>query len=167
MAGEPVGAVVDEHRHVRREPFELALPVAEHRHGTHDERRPGRGIGDERGDELRGLPEPHVVGEARAEAEPPEEREPADPALLIRAQRADEAFRCRYRRHRRVQRVVEQIAQPAGRVDTRDLDVVGHIETVETEPGAQDLGDGRLPDSSRHGHGPPRDPPGAAPPTRP
>ena len=145
MAGEPVGAVVDEHRHVRREPFELALPVPEHRHGTHDERRPGGVIGDERGDELRGLPEPHVVGETRAEAEPPEEREPADAALLIRAQRAGEAFGCRYRRHRRVQRIVEEGAQPAGRVDTRDLDVVGHVETVETEPRAQDLGDSRLP----------------------
>ena len=80
-----VAAVMREYAQLGGEAGELGLPVAEHRHRTHDERWPVRGLGQNRGDELSGLAEAHVVGQTRAEIEATQEREPSHAPLLVGA----------------------------------------------------------------------------------
>ena len=122
----------------------LAFPVPEHRDRADHERRSGYGVGEHGGDELGRLAETHVVGEARAEPEAAEERQPADASFLIWAQHPIEL---RWRRDRRdggVERVVEQRPEPTGGVHAGDLGAVGRAEGVEAEARAQHVGDGRL-----------------------
>ena len=96
-------SVVEVHRELRRKARELAVPVAEHAHRRHQERRPdafrlGGALGDvlslrlQQGDQLDGLAEAHVVGQARAHAEALEEREPAHACALVGAQGALESL---------------------------------------------------------------------------
>ena len=136
-----IGAVMHEHPELGREARELALPVAEHRHRADDERRAAGRVGEERGDELCGLAEAHVVGEAGTEPEPSEERQPAGSPLLVRPKHAFEAGRRRQWLDGRVERVVEERRQPAkgGGVDAHDLDTVSDAELVDPQPGAQQL----------------------------
>ena len=82
-------AVVDERLQGRREALRLALPVADDRSRTHDERGPlvaRASLGEQQAEGLDGLAETHVVGQARAEAPGPEERQPRVAALLVRPQ---------------------------------------------------------------------------------
>ena len=75
---------------VGREPAQLALPVPEHRRRAHDQRRPAHVVAvvEQVGDHLHGLPEAHVVGEERPQAELARPRQPPQPDLLVRAQLA-------------------------------------------------------------------------------
>ena len=79
------------HAQVRREPLQLAPPVADQAGRRHDQRRrveaPRLLLGDEVGDRLQRLAEPHVVGEHAARAVRAQVLQPAQPVLLIRAQR--------------------------------------------------------------------------------
>ncbi len=109
----------------RRETGDLALPVADHRGRAHEERPPPvlgtrRAPVEQEGEELDGLAEPHVVGEAGAEAEVGHLDEPAEAALLVGAERAVEV-----QRHRGAARA-GALAQPgddAGEVPLRhDVD---------------------------------------------
>src|SRR5215204_344394 len=106
---------------VRREARRLLLPVADHRHGADDERRATAlllPVALDEGEGLRGLAEPHIVGEARAQPPPPEEAEPRVAAHLVGAERSREAFGYR---HLRVALALfqlrEQVANPALRFD--------------------------------------------------
>ena len=67
LQGAP-GAVVDVDRQIRSEAPELTRPVDDDRGGHRDEglpliELPGGSEGLERGDDLYGLPEPHVVSD--------------------------------------------------------------------------------------------------------
>src|SRR5580700_2510095 len=99
---------MDEHGQSRRETTELTLPVAEHRYRTDDKCRAVGGIHQKRGDELRGLAQSHVVRETGAQPQSPEKRQPADPALLVRAKVTVEPCGCRDRLDGGVERFVEQ-----------------------------------------------------------
>ena len=99
MAGEvrarrdAARAGVVEHAQRRREAPRLVLPVEDERAGHHDERR-AEALGAPRGEQrqdLHGLAEPHVVGEAAAEAEAAQEMEPAEALALVAAQAAAKA----------------------------------------------------------------------------
>ena len=99
---EPVRAVVDMNAEAGREPGRFTLPVADQGHRADEERRaePFRRrnvhlLGDEEGEQLDGLAQPHIVGEDPAEPEPVEVRKPADAALLVPAKGGSEARRSR------------------------------------------------------------------------
>ena len=70
----------------RREPLDLRLPVGDQR-GRHDEQT-GAGLallfqGEQQGDDLNGLAQAHVVGQAGAQAELRQEVQPAQAAVLV------------------------------------------------------------------------------------
>src|SRR5713101_8479116 len=72
-------AVVDERLQAGREALRLALPVADDRSRTDDESGPvvaRPSLGEQQAEGLDRLAEAHVVGQARAEAPGPEERQP-------------------------------------------------------------------------------------------
>ena len=105
---------------------------------------PSARVGEQRGDELRGLAEAHVVGQAGAEAEPAEERQPARAPLLVGPQLAVEPGRRRQRFDGGVERVVEerrsQATADASTPTTSTSSATA--ELVETQPGAQQVGRG-------------------------
>ena len=80
----------DENPERRGETRRLRRPVGEKRRGRHEETRaPFARLPAEpqqQGEHLDGLAEPHVVGEAGAEAEPGEETKPAHADILIGTQ---------------------------------------------------------------------------------
>ena len=112
---KPRRAVVNHDLERRGEPIELALPIPKHRDRTHDQRRTVGRVGENTGDELCRLAQPHVVGQAGAEPQPAQKRQPAHTACLIGAQLADEPCKVRDRGDRAVRRFVEKPAQPARR----------------------------------------------------
>ncbi len=79
-------------------------------------------------EQLHGLAQTHVVGQAAAQSERGQEGQPGQPALLVRAQRRAEPVR-RFERLQRLRRgTAEQVAQPTvgahrGQLE-RDVDVV-------------------------------------------
>ena len=102
------GAVVDEHAScgAKRASSRSQLPSTDT--GQTTSVGPSARVGEQRGDELGGLAQAHVVGQAGAEAEPAEEREPAGAPLLVRPQLAVEAGRVGSGSTVAWQRVVEQ-----------------------------------------------------------
>jgi len=140
----PAGAVMDEHGQLGGEPADLAFPVAQHRHRAHHQRGAGRRVGQDRGDQLGGLAQPHVVGEARPQAQPAEERQPGHAPLLVGAQRTIEPGRIVDRGDRARHGIVEQVAQPAGGHHAVHLQAVGCAQVVEAQPGPQQVGGARL-----------------------
>ena len=140
VAAEPVRAVVHVHLQLRGEPGRLPLPVADHGHRAHHQRggRPssparrwgsGLHIVHDQAQRLRGLAEPHIVGEDAAKAETAEEGQPRHPTLLIGAQLAVEAGRRLDRFEAAVGLAGEQVAEPAVGVhlDQRQV-VVGSVQ---------------------------------------
>ena len=86
----PAHAVMDERGQVGREPLGLALPVADDRGRAHHERGAvtiRRSLGEQLGQGLHRLAEPHVVGDHAAQAQPRIAPQPGVAALLIRPQR--------------------------------------------------------------------------------
>ena len=90
---QALAAMVDMHPQGRCEPLRLARPLPGHAHRADDQGR-AEGVrsellplGCEHRDRLNGLPEAHVVGEDRADAEVAEHPQPAVPALLEREER--------------------------------------------------------------------------------
>jgi len=96
-ASGPVDARVVEHPQPGREAGGFLLPVEDQRPRDDHQRRPGPlallAPRLEEGQHHDRLPEPHVVGQATAEAEPAKEVEPADPFPLVGAELAREAGR--------------------------------------------------------------------------
>ena len=99
-------------------------------------------IGQHRRDDLSGLAEPHVVGQAGAEPDPPEERQPTDTTLLVRPQLAFEPGRSGDRFDRGVQRIVEQFAQPSRCVDACHEHARRRVERLDAEAGAEQFASG-------------------------
>ena len=108
-----LGAVVDGDGHRRREAAGLGLPVVDDRERADDEVR-ARSV-DEVGERGRRLAEPHVVGEAAAEAEAVEESQPAEAAALVGPQLAGERGRLDLLAQRRVGQPAEQQPGPRRR----------------------------------------------------
>jgi hypothetical protein len=142
--GELVAAgiprMVHVHLQLRGEPGRLTLPVADHGHRAHHQRgrrpsslarrrRSGLHIVHDQAQRLRGLAEPHIIGEDAAKAETAEEGQPRHPALLIGAQLAVEAGRRLDRFEPAVGPAGEQVAEPAVGVhlDQRQV-VVGSVQ---------------------------------------
>ena len=99
-ARQPVGPVVHVHGQFRGEALRLPLPVPDQGHRTDQQGwrrrvirngRVLRVVRPQHREELDGLSQAHVVGEDGADAEPPEERQPGKPALLVGPQGAAEA----------------------------------------------------------------------------
>ncbi len=115
------------------EPGRLPLPVADQRHRAQQQRRPGVWISLSfkgfHGQQLDGLAEAHVVGQATAQPQRGQERQPRQATSLVRAQRGGEAVRWIKRLERLRCRPAEQVAQPAVRVHRgdrqRSVEVVG------------------------------------------
>ena len=82
----PGAAVMHDDAQVRREPLGFSHPVPHDGRGRDDQRRPLVVVRGE-GEEHRGLPEPHVVGEDPAEVVAFEPDEPVEPVALVVAQR--------------------------------------------------------------------------------
>jgi hypothetical protein len=133
------GAVVGVDLQLGGEAVQLSLPVAEHRHRAHDQRRTVGRIGQQRGHELSGLAQAHVVGQAGAEPEPTEEGEPADAPLLVGAEPALEALGRRHRRDPGVDGAVQQVGEPAdlGSIDAEHIGGPGQL--ADAEPGPEQL----------------------------
>ena len=70
-------------------------------------------LASEQREELDGLAEPHVVGEAGAEPQTVEEGEPAESPLLVRAEGRLESRRRRGGRDAPLSGFVEELAEPA------------------------------------------------------
>src|SRR6266540_4159865 len=97
---------------------------------------------EQEGEDLDGLPEPHVVGEAAAEAEPREEPEPADAVALVRAERRPERL-ARIRlglepRATRAAQLGERLREPRPGLDARPLPVRLGLRLPVCELGARD-----------------------------
>ena len=73
----------------------LALPVADERHRADQQRRRAGALPADQRQQLHRLAQAHVVGEHAADADLLEERQPGQPALLVRPQRAHEPVRRR------------------------------------------------------------------------
>ena len=148
---KPIRAVVDEHAQRRGEAFQLALPVAEHRRRAHHQRRTPDRVGQHGRDELRGLAQTHVVGQAGAQTEPSQERQPADPPLLVGPEPAHKRVRGRHRGDRGVHGVIEQRAEPAVGGHAHDRRSARPDQRVEPEPSAHELARGGLARRARVG----------------
>ena len=159
-AVEPIGPVVHVHRQVRGEARRLALPVADERHRADDEGRAGGtgGTGplvDQQGEELRRLPEPHVVGQAGPEAEVAEEGQPPEAALLVGTELPGEPIRGGQGLQPAVLGPGQEVPEPAVGLhlgDGQGAPAVG--DRHEAQCGAQDLagghpGRGALPPDGR------------------
>jgi hypothetical protein len=140
VAGVPVAAVVRHHPQLGREPIQLALPVAQHRHRTHDQRRSVRRAGQDRCDQLGGLAEPHVVGQAGTEPQLAEHPQPADAPLLIGTELAHEAHGVHDRLNARFAGAVEQVTQPTRGTHAVHRQVFGNVEAGHAEAGAHEVG---------------------------
>ena len=86
-----LGRMGDEHAQGRREPVDLGLPVGDQRCGDHEQGGTACDAGallqrEQERQDLHGLAEPHVVGQAGAQSERLQEREPAHAHRLIRPQ---------------------------------------------------------------------------------
>ncbi len=162
LAAQPLAAVVQVHAERRREPLDLAGPLARDAHRADDEGGAERlgaellPLGGQHRDRLHGLAEPHVVGEDGADPHVAEQPQPAVAALLEREERL------RHRgggaeglvaplvaaREQRAERVVERdLAELETRIlqlDTRDrpdeVDDGSLAPAVEEEQGLLDLG---------------------------
>jgi hypothetical protein len=92
LVRETVGTVVKVHTQPRREPVHLRDPLPRDAHRAHDQCRPEcvapelLALRLEHRDRLHRLPEPHIVGENRADPEIAEHAQPAVPLLLEREQ---------------------------------------------------------------------------------
>ncbi len=139
----PLGPVIAAYVDARREPLDLALPVAQHGGRAHHERRRrgDRGALQVQGDQHDGLAEAHVVGEDAAESEVDELRHPAQALQLVVAQRPVEPVRL----HRRGDVAVlhgeplAYVLEPADRVDLGhpavDLELAGDGRPQRLERG--------------------------------
>ena len=127
-------AGVVEHAQLRREARRLLLPVEDQRPRHHHQRRRHRGVpparvgaaGLQQRQHLGGLAHAHVVGQAAAEGEAPQEVHPAQALALVIAQLPDETLRLRgggdtlklaeflAARARRFRRTEPPAATPAG-----------------------------------------------------
>ena len=87
-----VGAVGDENPKLRAEGGRFGFPVVHDRQWAQDQARPSGHVADEMGQRGRRLPQSHVVGQAAPEAEPSQERQPADGSTLIGPKPADESL---------------------------------------------------------------------------
>ena len=105
-------------RSERREPRRLGLPVAHDRQRADHQVR-ARAAPARWASVVGVLPEPHVVGQAAAEAELVEELQPAEAAALVRTQRGHEAGRLDTFGERGVGQTLQQIAEPARGGDRR------------------------------------------------
>ena len=120
----------------RRETPRFALPVADHRSGCDEQSGPGIGVArlvlQHRRQHLNGLAQPHVVGQARSEAEALQVCQPGEAAHLVAAQLAGEPGG-----------LVEQL-QRAGAAQygehAADGAFADHFEGVGTSLGAQQVG---------------------------
>ena len=131
-----------------REPLDLPRPLPGDAHRADDERGAER-LGSEllplRGqhrDRLDGLPEPHVVGEDRADPEVAEEPQPAVPALLEREERLGH-------RRRRAERLVvplvatvEQCGEGIVELDVAELET--RVLELDARDGSHEVDDGPL-----------------------
>ena len=120
VAARAGGAVVGADPQAGDEAGGLALPGADHRHGAEQERRTGVRVAPVvglEGEQLHGLAETHVVGQAGTEAQRCQEREPGDPALLVGAQLRGEAGGRVDGGERAFRAAGEQVAEPADGVD--------------------------------------------------
>jgi hypothetical protein len=93
----PLRAVVDVHLQLRGEAVRLVHPVAHDRHRDDEQRRLDAvlrvlALVHDRGQQLDGLAQAHVVREARTEAERSRNASHAEPAELIGPERALETF---------------------------------------------------------------------------
>ena len=90
-----------QHAKRRSEPLDLMGPLLDDAHRAHDERRAELlhllPLGRDHRDRLHGLPEAHVVGQNRADAEIAEHPQPAVAALLERKERKGHRRRRRQR----------------------------------------------------------------------
>ena len=148
LAAQPLAAVVHVDAERRREPLDLAGPLARDAHRADDERRAERvgaellPLGGQHRDRLHGLAEPHVVGEDGADPEVAEEPQPAVAALLEREERL---------RHRggRAERLVASLVasgeQRAEGVVERDLaELEPRILELDARDGADEVDDRAL-----------------------
>jgi hypothetical protein len=96
------------------------------------------------GQQLHGLAQPHVVGQATAQPERGQKRQPRQPALLVGAQRRGEVRRGLQRLQRLGRGPAEQLAQPA--VGSYRDDVQRGVDVVGVASGqGEDFGRGRAP----------------------
>ena len=87
LAGEPVQAMMQQNLQARREALQFSLPVAGHGHGADEKGGFGTirylSFPQQEGYQLHGLPQAHVVGEARAKAETVQILQPGDAPQLV------------------------------------------------------------------------------------
>jgi len=119
--------VIDKDRQLRREAFGLFLPVADDRRGTDKQYRPALArfaLALKEGQRLHRLAQPHVVGQAGAQAPLTQKRQPGIAARLIGPQRAHEGGRWRQLRERGASfQLAEEIRDPAFRLDAADFEI--------------------------------------------
>ncbi len=138
---------MDVNPQLRSEPRRFPLPVADQRHRAHDQRRRDLGrrvaaaIEGEQRQDLNGLAQAHVVGEHATETDPVEERQPGQPALLVRPQGSDEAGGRRHALHPLVGSGRQQLRHPALALDADHRQPSGLLVEGDGEP--QHLGEGQ------------------------
>ena len=137
----PAGAAHQLHAQVRREPPQLAPPVPDEARRRDDQRRRVQAarllLGDEVGDRLQRLAEPHVVGQHAARAVRAQVLQPAQAVLLVRAQRRAQVAGHRRRSGRAGQSATAigergrpRPGEPTARTDERSFDE-GGVELAE------------------------------------
>ncbi len=124
------GTVVHRYPQIRGESLGLALPVADDRHGAHEQRRSSSvsalALMHKQGQHLHGFPQAHVVGQNSADAIPAHGGEPCQPTLLIWPQLRLQPDRCNHRY--RLASPVQKVRGPTGCADLGDrhlLDMAG------------------------------------------
>ena len=125
------------HHQLWRKAEKFTVPVAEHAHRGHQQCWPNAfalwghlSFSLQKGDQLDGLTETHVVGEACAHSIALQERQPADAGALVRTEGALEAFRLLQERHL-LNGVIgsEDLGHPSLGVDANDRQAtIGSIQ---------------------------------------
>ena len=102
-------------------------------------------LGKQQGEQLNRLAQPHVVGQAGAEADARQERQPGKAALLVGPQLALECGRRRNPLELAVAVGAQQAPEPARRIELDRQRVGGGLGIVQTQPGAQQVARRRPP----------------------
>ena len=91
----PFVAVVDQGFEAGAKAFHLPLPIAQHRSGTNQQRRRVKVVRflqmQQKGNELNGFAQPHVVGQASSQSPPFQKGQPGRAPSLVRPQLAPES----------------------------------------------------------------------------
>ena len=143
----------------RRETLQLPLPVAQQRHRRHHQGGGRERVGEQGGDQLGGLTQAHVIGQAGPQPQLAEEHQPAKAPLLIGPQLTGETSGAGQGFGPAVQIAGEQGAQGPGRLHPRQLQLRRHAQPLQAEAATQQLGAAgltrlaRQAQQSRHGGG--------------